>query len=130
MSTFLTLLISFVMMMGNPAPIAVHSDDFAGSWSYNVPQAPPQYMEGVVHIEESESGEYTGKVTFKTGGEVPIREIKVDDDTIILRVYVEGSLIDIVCSLEEGMLKGTVLTPEGNLPFTASRVEETPSVEM
>ncbi|NBB76405.1 MAG: hypothetical protein GVY02_03410 [Bacteroidetes bacterium] len=125
MQVVLTLVLGFFMLFNSPVSTVDLSDNFAGSWAFDLPQAPPQYSKGVVHLEMTEDGAYTGKVTFDAGGEVPLRNVRIDGENIILSVFVEGSVVDTVCSIDEGMLKGTVMSPNGNMPFSAQRVELT-----
>lgn len=125
MQAVLSLLLGIFMIFSSPFAPSEVSDDFQGAWAFDVPQAPPQYAKGVIHIEMSEEGAYTGKVTFDAGGEVPLQNVRIDGENIILSVFVEGSMVDTVCSIQDGMLKGTVMSPQGNMPFAAERVEST-----
>ncbi len=113
-----TLLLSVVLT----ASISM-IDGLAGSWVFNVEQTMPEYSQGKLVFEESEDDGFTGKIVFETGRTITMNSVEVEADTVTFKAYVDGGLVTTVCTLEGNELNGSVRTPEGSLPFSATREE-------
>ena len=111
------LLISFFSI----ASVSV-IDGLAGSWIFNVEQTLPEYSKGKIVIEEGDE-EYTGQIVLDSGRTISISSIEVEADTVTFKAYVDGGLVTTICTLEGDQLNGSVRTPDGFLPFSATREE-------
>lgn len=98
-------------------------DELTGEWNYQVEQTAPEYSNGTIVFEQGEGEEYSGKIVFQSGREISLSSVSVEADTVTFKAYVDGGLVTTICTLEEDELTGTVRTPEGMLPFSATREE-------
>lgn len=113
-----TLLFSFVLT----ASVSM-IDGLAGSWQFSVEQTMPEYSKGKLVFEEAENKGFTGKIVFETGRTITMSSVDVEADTVTFKAYVDGGLVTTVCTLEGDVLNGSVRTPDGSLPFSATREE-------
>ncbi|MDX1641215.1 MAG: hypothetical protein R3220_05935 [Balneolaceae bacterium] len=98
-------------------------DGLAGSWTFNVEQTMPEYSKGKLVFEEAEDESFTGKIVFETGRTITMSSVDVAADTVTFKAYVDGGLVTTVCTIQENELVGSVRTPDGMLPFSATREE-------
>lgn len=98
-------------------------DGLAGAWSYEVEQTAPEYSKGTIVFEESEDDKYSGKIVFQSGREISMSSVTVEADTVTFKAYVDGGLVTTICTLEDDVLTGSVITPDGRLPLTATKKE-------
>lgn len=98
-------------------------DGLAGSWAFSVQQTMPEYSKGKLVFEEAEDEGFTGKIVFETGRTITMSSVDVEADTVTFKAYVDGGLVTTVCTLEGNELNGSVITPDGSLPFSATRDE-------
>lgn len=113
-----TLLFS-VVLTANVSMI----DGLAGSWAFSVEQTMPEYSKGKLVFEEAENEGFTGKIVFETGRTITMSSVDVEADTVTFKAYVDGGLVTTVGTLEGDVLNGSVRTPDGSLPFSATREE-------
>lgn len=97
--------------------------DLQGSWSFSVEQTMPEYRKGKLVFEEAEDEGFTGKIVFESGRTISMSSVDVEADTVTFKAYVDGGLVTTVCTLQEDELIGSVRTPDGMLPFLATREE-------
>ena len=98
-------------------------DGLAGSWVFNVEQTAPEYSKGKLVFEEAEDKGFSGKIVFESGRTVTMSSVEVAADTVTFKANIDGSLITTVCTLEGNELNGSVTTPDGYIPFFATREE-------
>lgn len=113
-----TLLFSVVLT----ASISM-SDGLVGSWAFSVEQTMPEYSKGKLVFENAEDEGFNGKIVFETGRTITMSSVDVEADTVTFKAYVDGGLVTTVCTLEGNELNGSVITPDGSLPFSATREE-------
>ncbi len=116
--SFTGLLLFFSFLMCNPVDAG---DNVLGTWSFNVNQAPWEYNSGKIIIETDDEDELVGRVVFDSGIEMRIARISRDEERVRLTVWIEGTSVYVVGTVEEDELTGRVETIEGNLPFSAKR---------
>lgn len=92
-----------------------------GSWAFNVDQAPWEYSRGTIVFEESDDLELTGVIHFHTGQQLTISKISVDGSEMVFDVNVDGYEVQSVVAISLTELSGYVMTPEGNMPFNATK---------
>lgn len=100
----------------DPSPI--------GSWAFNVDQAPWEYNRGTIVFAENEENGLTGVIHFHTGQQLTIESISVDGSELIFDVNVDGYDVQSVVAISIEELTGYVMTPEGNMPFSATKEVE------
>lgn len=98
-------------------------NNLAGNWVYSVEQTAPEYSQGTLVFEEGENEEYTGKIVFQSGQEISMSSVSLEADTVTFKAYVDGGLVTTVCTINGDELTGTVRTPEGILPISATKGE-------
>lgn len=96
-------------------------DELTGAWNYQVEQTAPQYSKGQILFEKGDDQEYSGKIVFESGRVISLSSVSVEADTVTFKAYVDGGLVTTVCTVEEDEMSGTVRTPEGMLPFSATK---------
>lgn len=92
-----------------------------GSWEFNVDQAPWEYSRGTIVFEESDELELTGVIHFHTGQQLSIAKISVNGSEMVFDVKVDGYEVQSVVAISVTELSGYVMTPEGNMPFSATK---------
>ena len=95
----------------------------AGAWNYQVEQTAPEYSKGTLVFEQGDDEEYTGKIVFQSGQEISMSSVTVEADTVTFKAYVDGGLVTTVCTIDGDELTGSVITPDGRLPITATKGE-------
>ncbi len=96
-------------------------DPLAGEWAFSVTQAPWEYSKGKILIDTDEDGLPVGKIVFDSGIEVRIARITQEENKVTMDVYVEGYPVRTVLDFEDDELKGFTETPDGTIPFSATR---------
>lgn len=95
-----------------------------GSWAFSVDQAPWEYNRGTIVFEENEEKELSGAIHFHTGQKLSITKVSVDGSELIFDVNVDGYEVQSVVAISVDELTGYVMTPEGNMPFSATKEVE------
>jgi hypothetical protein len=90
-----------------------------GEWLYEVSEAPYGYEKGSLIFTETD-GKIAGVVKLEAG-ELPINDLKIENDSVIFTTMVDGSSINIALKLEKDKLVGKVDSPEGPKILTALR---------
>lgn len=96
-----------------------------GSWAFSVDQAPWEYNRGTIVFEENEEKELSGVIHFHTGQKLSIDKVSVEGSELIFDVNVDGYEVQSVVAISVDELTGYVMTPEGNMPFSATKEVET-----
>jgi len=105
------------------ATVSPAVNDIIGSWTFNVEQTMPEYSKGKIVFEEGDEEDYSGRIIFESGRVITISSVDVEADTVTFKAYVDGGLVTTVCTIEGDELVGSVRTPDGMLPFQATREE-------
>jgi len=82
-----------------------------GEWIYEVSESPEEYKTGSLIFSEKE-GEIVCIVKV-AAGELPTSSLKIEDKKITFTAYVDGSPVNVLLTLEDNQLNGTVESPEG-----------------
>lgn len=112
-------LLAFILMAGTSNNESV----LEGSWEFSVDDAPWEYSRGVLIFETNDDLELTGKVEFDNGRVIQISNISLDGDKVVFEVSVDGNDVKTDFTLSENEMSGYVHTVDGNLFFSAKRVE-------
>lgn len=97
--------------------------DFLGDWKFENPHAPYGYHQGTFSIQEKED-DLTGNLKFTDGYKVDLKNFVLTDGTLRFSMVVDSYDITITTTVEGDKLKGTALTPDGDLPFEAVKVKK------
>jgi len=119
---YYTLALTVVFLMAS-ATLSPVFNNIIGSWAFNVEQTMPEYSKGKIVFEEGDEEDYSGRIIFESGRVITISSVDVEADTVTFKAYVDGGLVTTVCTIEGDELVGSVRTPDGMLPFQATREE-------
>ncbi len=98
--------------------------EIAGTWQFEAPYAPEGYNSGSMEFVKSES-KYQAFISF-TGSDykIPLENIIIKNDSIFVRLYVEGTDVPIRLKMfEESKIAGTASSPDGEIPLTAAKIK-------
>ncbi|WP_372950309.1 hypothetical protein [Mariniphaga sp.] len=95
-----------------------------GEWKFESPYAPDGYNKGSIIISEKE-GVLAGEIKFADGTKVELKDVKFEENILKFGINVEYNYIPIKATIEGNKMKGTANTPDGDLPFEATKVEKT-----
>jgi hypothetical protein len=98
--------------------------DFLGEWKFESPYAPEGYQKGIFIIKEKENA-LAGELKFSDAYKLDIKDMVITDGVLKFGINVDGSYVNVKATIEEGKLKGSAASPEGDLPFEATKVEKT-----
>ncbi|MBW6534618.1 MAG: hypothetical protein K0B11_06390 [Mariniphaga sp.] len=98
--------------------------DVLGEWKFKSPQAPYGYETGSIVILEKE-GVLAGEIKFADGTKVELKDVKFEENVLKFGINVEYNYVPIKATFEGNKMKGTANTPEGDLPFEATKIDVT-----
>lgn len=102
--------------------VAAGNKDVVGEWKYEVPSAPYGYEKGVLIIAEKE-GKLAGEVKFADGYKIELKNIIYAEGEFKCGLYVDYEYVSVKAKIEGKKMKGSVATPEGEMPITAEKVK-------
>ena len=112
------LFISFSALSSNP------EKDLIGEWKFDVTEAPYEYQEGKLVIERSED-EIKGTVIFERAGNVEISKIESGEEKITLTLYIEGTRVEVVGTIEGDTFSGfSKAGYQDKMDFSAEKIKE------
>ena len=94
-----------------------------GTWTYSAMDAPYEYSKGDLVIS-LEGKELQGELVFSESYKVALQEIKLKDDSLTFKAYIEGYLITSKIGITKDEMKGEVTSPEGIIGFSANRKQK------
>lgn len=97
--------------------------NFTGEWEFNIPHAPHGYQQGTIFITENK-GNLNGEIKFSDGEKVKMEQMSVTDGVLKFQIYVESGYVNGNATVEGNKFKGTAFTPEGDIPFEATKVKK------
>ena len=97
--------------------------DFLGEWQFESPYAPEGYQKGIFFIEEKE-GVLAGEIRFGEQYKVPMENVEFADSTLKFGITVDYNYVPLKATIEDNKLKGSASTPDGDLPFEATKVKK------
>ena len=120
--TLLLLISCFIVANVNALNPATQKD-FIGEWKFSNPNAPYNYQVGTFSLQENED-ELVGKLKFADGYTVDLQDLVVKEGVLTFGMNVESYYVTVRTTVEGDKLKGTVATPDGDLPFEAVKVKK------
>lgn len=93
-----------------------------GEWKFECPNAPYGYTEGSIFFTEKE-GELAGHVKFSDGYKIDLKNVSLSDDVFKSGIYVDYEYVGLKATIDGTKMKGTADSSEGDLSFTANKVE-------
>ena len=125
MKKLLTLLLLSVFATTSiQVTAAPANENVLGEWNFESPNALYGYEKGSIIISEKE-GVLAGEIKFTDGTKVELKDVKFEENVLKFGITVEYNYIPIKATFEGNKMKGTANTPDGDLPFEASKVEKT-----
>lgn len=111
------LLLAIITISGNQLQAEVKNKPLLGEWVYEVTDAPYGYEKGSLIFAEKD-GETTCVVKLEAG-DLPVSNLKVEDNKITFTTSVDGNSINVELTREKNKLTGKVDSPEGPKTITA-----------
>jgi len=94
-----------------------------GTWKFKANEAPYEYSSGDIVIDK-ENKEYKVTIVFNEYTKLKGNDVKVEDDKISFKAYVEGEVVNIKGSFTKDELNGKASYSEGTIPFESTRKKE------
>ena len=101
---------------------APDNENVPGEWKFESPNAPYGYDKGSIVISEKE-GALAGEIKFADGTKVELKDVKLEENILKFGINVEYNYISIKATIEGKKMKGAANTPDGDLPFEATKVD-------
>lgn len=96
-----------------------NSKNVIGTWEYSVPDAPYEYQEGQLIIEEMD-GKLTG-YTMMDGYKTDIEDVVAKKNNVTFYLYVESEKVSFDLDFEKKSFAGTVSYSEGELGISGKK---------
>ncbi|HKJ77937.1 MAG TPA: hypothetical protein VKA10_00325 [Prolixibacteraceae bacterium] len=119
----LLVLVSLVTLVAFSTSSAekMNKKDVLGEWKYEVADAQPGYDKGTIVFFEKDNV-LKGEVKFSDGSKVEFKSVEIKDDWMKFDLYVEYERITGKVKIDGKKMKGSVNTPDGEVPLTAEKV--------
>jgi hypothetical protein len=105
------LICALLALVGSFAP--VHAQDIAGRWSGRME---PTNLSAAIELDlQRTDASWAAEMTFRAGPDssaLPIAELRVDGDSILVRTTLEGAAVSLELTLEGDLLLGSVRVTE------------------
>ncbi len=104
------------------AAVSQSNKEIIGEWKYEAPAAPYGYEKGVLAISEKD-GKLVGQVKFEDGYKIELKNVTYAKGVFKCGLYVDYEYVSVKAKIDGKKMKGTVDTPEGEMPITATKVK-------
>ncbi len=94
-----------------------------GTWVFSAPEAQAEYSTGDLVISR-EGKELTGEIVFGGEYKIPLHEVKLVDNVLTFKAYIDGESIEVKNEITKDEMKGKVSYSEGSLEISAKRKKE------
>ncbi|MDP4206967.1 MAG: hypothetical protein Q8859_13345 [Bacteroidota bacterium] len=115
-----------LMLIGLTAICQVKNENkdntLIGKWIFEVSTAPTNFQKGEIVFNNKEG--LKGAFMFSDGQIRESQSVDFKNDTLTMNAIVVNEQVCIVMVLKDGKLKGTVNSPEGEMPIVAERIIE------
>ncbi len=123
MKKFLLFLFVTTLFVGSLSADNKNSESgLIGEWKFECPSAPYGYTAGSIFVLKKE-GKLEGYVKFSDGYKIDLKNIDFSENTFKSGIYVDYEYVGLKATLDGTKMKGTANSPEGDLSFTANKVE-------
>ncbi len=92
-----------------------------GKWKYEVAQAPKGFDKGILEIKELKDT-LSGVVNFNSGETLKLHKLTLRNDTIWANIYVDYETVEVVATMTNLKMKGSVHTSMGEMSFKADKI--------
>ena len=123
MKKLLLAITLLVVVSASGTAAAQNKNAVAGSWKYEVAQAPYGYEKGNIVIT-AQKNLFSGDVNFDSGYSVKLQDVTWKNDTLRANASVEGESINIVAKVVKNNMTGTVDTSMGKMELKAEKIEK------
>jgi hypothetical protein len=116
---FLTLIVlGFVFQ--NQLLASETNKEIVGTWNYEAPDAPEGFTTGSMVITEKD-GVLSAVLKLADGEEIEFSTVEYSEGILLMTLLVDYNTVSISCEVKGTTMTGTVSTPEGDLPITATK---------
>lgn len=91
-----------------------------GTWTFSAPDAPYEYSTGDIVITK-DGDELKGEIVFSEYYKLKVHDLKMEENVLTFKAYVEGDVIYTKATIAKDDLKGKVSYSEGTMDITAKR---------
>lgn len=120
MKTVRFLMIAMLLATITTTASAQKKVDPTGTWTFKAEQAPYEYNSGDFVIGK-EGKEYTAKIVFGEYYEIKATDVKLENDQLSFKVYIESESINMKGTVGKESIDGTASYSEGTISFTATK---------
>jgi len=114
-------MVAFLPIVGNSAELTSEKQ-LIGEWNFKVPSAPYGYEKGTLTITEKEK-KLAGEVKFADGYKIQLKDVSFADGVFKCGLYVDYEYVNLKAKIQDQKMKGTVLSSEGNMELSATKVK-------
>ena len=118
-----SLIMETLVIAASSNVFAQKKADPVGTWSFYADEAPYEYNSGDIVVGK-DGKEYTAKIVFGEYYELKGQSVKLEDDVLSFKVYIEGEAIYIKATVKDDSLDGTASYSEGTITVKAERKKE------
>ena len=117
----LLLLVALISNFTTTNSTTTNSKKIIGTWEYTVPNAPYEYQEGELTIEEvdGELSGYTMVGDYKTD----VEDLVIEDKNVTFTINIEDTEVSFDLDFDKNSFKGTVTYVEGTLTISGTKKE-------
>ncbi len=117
----LLLLVALISNFTKTNSTTTNSKKIIGTWEYTVPNAPYEYQEGELTIEEvdGELSGYTMVGDYKTD----VEDLVIEDKNVTFTINIEDTEVSFDLDFDKNSFKGTVTYVEGTLTISGTKKE-------
>ena len=117
-----SIVIICLMLISSGVLLAQKKSDIKviGTWVFTAQDAPVEYSTGDLVISQ-EGKELKGEIIFGEQYKVPLQEVKLVDNVLTFKAYIDGEPIEVKNEIIKDEMKGEVSTSDGTLEISAKR---------
>jgi len=120
------IILLFMLLLSGTSIISAQTQEGTnspvGKWKFEAPYAPEGYTSGIIEFSLAED-KYSTSISFTGSGyTIPGDNIKVEKDSVIFSVYVEGNEVTINLKADSSIkMTGKAVYFEGEIPLTLAK---------
>ncbi|MEC3908077.1 hypothetical protein VOI54_13680 [Tamlana sp. 2201CG12-4] len=96
---------------------------YYGTWEYECKEAPYGFTTGEIVIAKKEN-KSTATIIFEDGNTNEASSVKIKNDSLVIKTYIEGSYVEIELKEKDSKLVGFSHSDNGTLNITAKKKKE------
>lgn len=120
MKVFFLTLIVLGFVFQNQLVANETNKEIVGTWNYEAPDAPEGFTTGSMVITEKD-GVLSAVLKLADGEEMEFGTVEYSEGKLLMTLLVDYNTVSISCEVKGTSMTGTVSTPDGDLPITATK---------